>query len=88
MCGNRSTRGKPTEAWGGCFKPHTDSTRVACLKDTVWGAFLISSSYYVCKSVLLFRGKSDIVPPPQCRTTDDMWYLLAVHSRDVLGVDV
>ena len=55
--------GKTHRGNGEGVLPHTDSTHVACLKDTVWGAFLISFSYYVCKSVLLFGGNGDIVPP-------------------------
>ena len=66
--------------------PH--STHVASLKDTVWGAFLISSSYYVCESVLLFGGNSDIVPPhagPQM--TCGIYWLSTVEMVLVLMFD-
>ena len=58
-------------------------THIACLKDTVWGAFLINSSYSVCKTVLLFGGIGDRVPH-HCLTTDVMWYLLAAVEMSLM----
>ena len=49
-----------------------------------WLAPPTMSASYMCAAV---GGNGDVLPP-SCPTTGDMWYLLAVHSREVFSLMV